>query len=184
MLVLRPSGKKSGAVDVSTMALSDLQKQTFAERLFTDLWKIHKEDHCKGTTFYYRVWDMHGNMTRDVCKLFTDICPHCVVVQSRKKPTAGIHPIITKGLGIRDQVNLFDFQSMPDGVFTYLLYYINHGVKRLTSIPLASKHASSVAFAFLMIFTEIGPPRVLQTDNGGEFSNHAYGYVGREMFVG
>ena len=64
-------------------------------------------------------------------------------------------------------IYLIDFQSMPDGVFNYLLNYIDHGVKRLTSIPLASKHASSVAFALFTIFTEIGPPRVLQTDNGG-----------------
>jgi hypothetical protein len=181
VLVLRP--KKSGPVDVSAMALSDLQKPTYAERLFADLWKIHKEDHCKGTTFYYRVRDMHGNVTRDVCKLFTDVCPHCVVVQSRKKPTAGIQPIITKGLGVRGQVDLIDFQSMPDGVFTYLLNYIDHGVKRLTSIPLASKRASAVAFALFTIFTEIGPPRVLQSDNGGEFVNHAHDYVGRAMLL-
>ena len=184
VLVLRPSGKKTGAVDVSAMALSTLQKPTYAERLFTDLWKIHKEDHCKGTTFYYRVRDTHGNVTREVCKLFTDVCPHCLVVfSSRKKPTAGIHPIITKGLGVRGQVDLIDFQSMPDGVFNYLLNYINHGVKRLTSIPLASKRASSVAFALFTIFTEIGPPSVLQTDNGGEFSNHAFDYVGRAMLL-
>ena len=44
VLVRRP--EKSGAVDVTAMALATLQKPTYAERLFTDLWKLHKVDHC------------------------------------------------------------------------------------------------------------------------------------------
>ncbi len=50
VLVICP--KKFGAVDVTAMALSSLQQPSYAERLFIDLWKIHKEDHCKGTTFF------------------------------------------------------------------------------------------------------------------------------------
>jgi hypothetical protein len=181
VLVHRP--EKIGAVDVSAMALTTLQKPTYAERLFTDLWKLHKVDHCKGTTFYFSVRAAYGNVTRDVCKLFTDVCPHCVLVQSRKKPKAGIQPILTSGLGVRGQVDLIDFQSMPDGVFNYLLNYIDHGVKMLVSIPLASKRASAVAFALFTIFTEIGPPMMLQTDNGGEFSNHAHDHVGIALLL-
>jgi hypothetical protein len=33
------------------------------------------------------------------------------------------------------------------------------------------------------IFTETGPPSILQTDNGGEFSNHAHDYVGRQLVL-
>jgi len=184
VLVLHPDPKKSGAVDVTAMALSHLQKVTYAERLFVDLSKIHKDDHCKGTTFYKRVQETHGNVTRDVCKLFTDVCPNCVLAQTRKKSTAGIHPIITSGLGKRGQVDLVDFQSMPDGIFQYLLNYIDHGVKILFSIPLASKRATSVAMALFTIFTQIGPPKFLQTDNGGEFSNAAHNYAGHAMSLG
>jgi len=50
VLVLRPDPEKSGAVDVTAMALTSLQKPTYAERLFTDLWKLHKVDHC---TLYF-----------------------------------------------------------------------------------------------------------------------------------
>jgi hypothetical protein len=184
VLVLRPDPKKSGAVDVTAMALSHLQKPTYAERLFVDLSKIHKDDHCKGTTFYKRVQETYGNVTRDVCKLFTDVCPHCVLAQTRKKSTAGIRPIITSGLGKRGQVDLVDFQSMPDGIFHYLLNYIDHGVKILFSIPLASKRATSVAMALFTIFTQIGPPELLQTDNGGEFTNAAHDYAGRALSLG
>jgi hypothetical protein len=52
VLVLCPSPKKSGAVDVAAMPLNILQQPTYAERLFIDLWKIHQADHCKGVTFF------------------------------------------------------------------------------------------------------------------------------------
>ena len=122
-------------------------------------------------------------MTREVCKLFTDVCPHCIVVMSRRKPTAGIQPIITVGMCVRGQADIIDFQSMPDGAFNYLLNYIDHGVKKLTCIPITSKRASCVAFALFTIFTETGPPSILQTDNGGEFSNHAHDHVGRRLVL-
>jgi len=35
----------------------------------------------------------------------------------------------------------------------------------------------------LTIFTEQGPPSILQTDNGGEFSGHAHNHVGRRMVL-
>ena len=182
VLVLRPSPKK-GAVDVTAMSLNSLQQPTYAERVFIDLWKIHQSDHCKGVTFFYRVRDKHGNVTRDVCKLFTDVCPHCIVVNSRKKPTAGIQPIITEGMCVRGQTDIIDLQSMPDGAFKFLLNYIDHGVKKLTCIPITSKRASCVAFALFTIFTETGPPSILQTDNGGEFSNHAHDHVGCRLVL-
>jgi hypothetical protein len=72
---------------------------------------------------------------------------------------------------------------MPDGVFKYLCNYIDHGVKNLMSIPLSGKQASSVAFALLTIFTKQGPLSVLQTDNGGEFSNHAHDHVEHRMVL-
>ena len=116
--------------------------------------------------------------------MFTDVCPHCVSkLLSCSKPVAGIRNIVTEGFSVQGQVDLFDFQSMPDGPFKYLLNYIDHGVKKLTSIPLTSKRATSVAFALFTIFTEQGPPSILQTDNGGGFSNHAHNDVGIRMVL-
>lgn len=63
VLVIRP---KKVAIDVSAMRLTSFQQPSYAGRLFADLWKIHKEDHCKGTTFYSRVRNKLGNVTWDV----------------------------------------------------------------------------------------------------------------------
>ena len=72
-------------------------------------------------------------------------------------------------LGQRGQVDLIDFQSMPDGNFKFFLNYIDHGIKFLISIPIVAKRASCIAQVLLTIFTLIGPPKILQSDNGGEF---------------
>ena len=177
VLVLHP--KKSVAVDVPKMRLNSLHQPTYAERLFIDLWKIHQADHCKGVTFYYRKGAKHGNVIREVCKLFTDVCPQCIAVMSHRRPTAGIQPIITLGMCVCGQADLIEFQSMPDGAFKFLLNYIDHGVKKLTCIPITLKRASCVSFTLFTIFTETGPPSNPHTDNGGEFSNHVHDHGGR-----
>ena len=45
---------------------------------------------------------------------------------------------------------------MPDGIFKYLLNYIDHGVKFLWSVPLVAKRASCIALALYELFCTIG----------------------------
>ena len=90
-----------------------------------------------------------------------------------KKPTAGHQPILTRGFGTRGQVDLIDFQSMPDGDFNFLMNYQDHGVKLLLSKAITRKTASCVAWGLLEFFTLIGPPSILQADNGREFNGSA-----------
>ncbi len=56
-------------------------------------------------------------------------------------------------------------------------------IKKLTSVPLVAKRASGVALALLGIFTEQGPPAILQTDNGGEFSGSATNHDGHRLLL-
>ena len=86
---------------------------------------------------------------------------------------AGLRNIITLGFGVRGQVDIIDLQSMADGPFKYLLNYIDHGVKLLFSTPLVAKRASAIALALYQFFCIIGPPMILQADNGREFSGAA-----------
>jgi hypothetical protein len=59
---------------------------------------------------------------------------------------------------------------MPDGNFCFLMNYIDHGVKFLFSIPLTCKRASCITVALLEVFTVIGSPMILQSDNRNEFN--------------
>ena len=97
----------------------------------------------------------------------------CIQRAPKMKPVAGLRNIITLGLGVRGQVDLIDFQSMPDGAFRFLLNYVDHGIKTVFSVPLVSKRAWCIALALFQIFCIIGPPMILQADNGGEFSGAA-----------
>ncbi len=69
--------------------------------------------------------------------------------------------IITLGWGVWGQVNLIDYQSMPDGTFYFFLNYIDHEVILLFLVPLVAKQASCIAIALYQIFCLIGPPMVL-----------------------
>jgi hypothetical protein len=101
------------------------------------------------------------------------MCPICITQMKRNWPVAGIKPIITHGFGTQGQVDLINFQSMPDGDFCFLMNYINHGVKFLFNIPLTCKRASCIAIVLLEIFTVVGPTMILQSDNGNEFNTAA-----------
>ncbi len=174
---------KNAAADAQSLCLSSLQQPTYAERLFSDLVKIHRVDHCKGTTFSKRAKQAYDNVPCELCKMFSDCCSQCIRVLQARKPVAGIKNIVTEGFGVRGQVDLIDFQSMPDGEFEFLLNYIDHGIKKLSSTPLVAKRASSIAIALLAIFTEQGPPSILQVDNGGEFSSSATDYFGHRLLL-
>jgi hypothetical protein len=62
---------------------------------------------------------------------------------------------------------------MLDGVFNFLLSYIDHGIKILSSVPIVRKQAYCVAYALIQIFMVYGPLMILQSDNGREFSGAA-----------
>ena len=72
----------------------------------------------------------------------------------------------------RGQVDLIDMQSQPDGEFKFILNYQDHFSKFCVLRPLQHKNASSVAKVLVEIFSLMGPPTILQLDNGREFKNH------------
>ena len=139
ILVARPRN-----MVVEEIVDADLVKRiTYLERVFSDLLVEHGTDHSKGRTFYTRVCAVISNVPRELCQHFTDTCPRCIERSQRTRSTAGLRPIITAGFNTRGQVDLIDFQSMPDGEFRFLLNYIDHGCKFLFSIPIVRKRAST-----------------------------------------
>lgn len=146
-----------------------------AENMYSELLTVHVAGgHCKARTFDLRVKDKYSRIPRWVCEILCDTCSICVARSTRKATTPGHQPILTKGFGSRGQIDLIDLQSCPDGDYKFLLNYQDHGLKFYDNRPLQSKRAAAVAFALLDIFTLIGPPCILQSDNGKEFANAAY----------
>lgn len=85
IVILRPT--KGQIRDAQLMELLALVQPSYIERLFIDLWKIHKEDHCKGGTIVQHERERHGNIPREVTKMFiclptlhssiSEEAPHC-----------------------------------------------------------------------------------------------------------
>ena len=155
--------------DGTPTPLDQIRRVITYEKLFDGLMECHIPDHPKGLTLYHRVSNKYCNVPRNACKLFTETCPKCIERIDKRKSIAGHQLILTHGFGSRGQIDLVDFQNMPDGNFKFLLNYLDHGTKIAYSTALVSKRAASVALVLMDIFTLFGPPSILQADNGREF---------------
>ena len=69
----------------------------------------------------------------------------------------------------RGQLDLIDFQLMPDGLYKWIGHYQDHHNKLSFLFALTSKCAREVALRLIDIFCVIGAPCIQQIDNGREF---------------
>jgi transposase InsO family protein len=99
-------------------------------------------------------------------------CERCQEKRKRKETVSGtvVRPILVSDLNQRGQVDLVDMQSMKDGSFAFIMHYQEHLSKYHLLRPLQNKTAAEVARELLFIFLDFGAPRVLQSDNGREFT--------------
>lgn len=159
-------------------ALDACQKVVKYSKIFDVVRNIHElevgNDHPKAKTLYKRVWIKYGkSIPRWVCEIFPLFCPVCIRSKPRKKAKAGHQPLLTRGMNVRAQIDLIDYQSMPDGPYNYVLDYQDHGIKFCQLRALTQRTHRAVALELIQIFCIFGPPSILQADNGKEFSHGA-----------
>ena len=63
---------------------------------------------------------------------------------------------------------MIDFQSNADKLFKFITVYQDHLTKFVVIKPLKTKTAEEVAYNLIDIFTLLGAPSILQSDNGRE----------------
>jgi hypothetical protein len=114
----------------------------------------------------------YANITREVVELYKSLCLECLKKRKRRAVKGVVvKPILSKDYGSRCQVDLIDMQSMPNGVFKWIMVYQDHLTKYCVLRPLTSKRASEVAYQLMDIFLLFGAPHILQSDNGTEFTD-------------
>ncbi|XP_022194657.2 KRAB-A domain-containing protein 2-like [Nilaparvata lugens] len=113
----------------------------------------------------------YKNVTRHDIELYNSLCELCQKKQKGSKKGLVVKPIISSEFNSRCQVDLIDFQSQPDRDFKFIMVYQDHLTKFVILKPLKTKTAEEVAYNLVDIFTMIGAPSILQSDNGREFSN-------------
>ena len=68
-------------------------------------------------------------------------------------------------------MDLIDMNSCPDNNFKYILHVRDHFSRYSWAKPLESKESVVIAGVLYDIFCQFGPPIILQSDNGGEFTS-------------
>lgn len=110
------------------------------------------------------------SIPRPAIECFIQCCKSCNEKKQGKHKIV-VRPIVSKDFNERGQVDLIDFQSLPDKQYKWILNYQDHATKFLFLRPMETKRAEEVASNLLSIFLLIGAPKILQSDNGREFVN-------------
>lgn len=113
----------------------------------------------------------YKNITRHDVELFLQLCEPCQQKQKGIKKGIVVKPILSTEFNSRCQVDLIDYQSHPDRDYKFIMVYQDHLTKFVILRALKTKRAEEVAYNLLDIFTLIGAPAILQSDNGREFAN-------------
>ncbi len=76
----------------------------------------------------------------------------------------------------------FEFYEEENDGFRYMLTVVDHFSGFPWAFPLRSKTAEEVAYHLVQLFLMIGPPRILHSDNGGEFVNQIFDHISKIFF--
>ena len=136
-----------------------------------------EQNHVRKVGVYKRLYREYHGVTEKACNMFLQGCEECHLRRSKKSKSLVVKPISSTRFLSRCQVDLIDFRDMSEehnrsesGVpFKWLLVYQDHFTKYILLRPLKRKSADEVAEILYDIFCELGPPHILQSDNGGEF---------------
>ena len=70
------------------------------------------------------------------------------------------------------QIDLIDMRHRPDGTYKWIRHYMDHWSKIHVLFPLCRKSAAEVGLNLQThVFSYLGTPKILHSDNGREFVN-------------
>lgn len=105
-------------------------------------------------------------------QFFITTCSCMATLRSKVQRGAYFKPISSYAFLQRMQIDLVDLSTHPSNNFKYILIVQDHFTKFCRIIPLMSKRASEIVYnLFTHVFTVVGAPMILQSDNGKEFVN-------------
>ncbi|XP_070563836.1 KRAB-A domain-containing protein 2-like [Ptychodera flava] len=144
----------------------------------SDLGKVVATEfrHCKGIgsrKLKFRLLTRyHGVTERDIQKILSSSKLN-QRLNARFSNKAITRPIRARAVQVRHQVDLVDMQRSPVSVkgeiFKYILSVQDVLSRYIWLRPLTRKSSEHVSRELYSLYCEVGPPRVLQCDNGGEF---------------
>ncbi|CAF3013450.1 unnamed protein product, partial [Rotaria sp. Silwood2] len=140
------------------------------ESYFAVLKDIHKKTgHGARDKMRHEMNEHYYWMPTQVIDIFLQCCTSCIVRKSFKLPVTP-SAIISVGFLTRLQRDLIDFRTRPDKDFQWILHCRDHYSKYSWGYALISKEAQRIADHLLTLFYQFRPCKILQSDNGREFT--------------
>ena len=157
------------------------------ENLFDLFEKVHGEDgkHFGRDRLYIELKKKYTGFSRKIVLAFVGMCQECQLQKSKKSIKSVVtKPIRRSDFASRGQVDLIDMQASGEinSPYNFLLVYQDHLTKFVVLRPIKSKTAIEVSSTLLDIFCLLGPPHILQSDNGREFKNVNLAKMIRELW--
>jgi hypothetical protein len=111
--------------------------------------------------------------TEEAIKIYRNLCPECLRKSRQTFPdnVDQLKFIYSETIGCRAQVDLVDFSRNPDGIYKWVMRYVDHhsGFCHVACLP--NKEAVTCGNALVPILATAVMPEILHTDNGGEFTD-------------
>ncbi len=120
-------------------------------------------------------------------KIYRNLCPQCLR-HSRPPAVESLQPLrmrISDTIGLRCQMDLMVQTRRPDmtkdGVFTWILRYVDHFSGFSHVAPLKDKSSRSVGNTLIRILSTAVLPEILQSENGKEFLEYCIKMIKEEF---
>ena len=139
------------------------------DEIFNVIHKCHlRTEHSCTDTTWKEVKNSYVGISFPHIDLYIEGCTTCSTRKPPKKPIAGKSIMLSRFL-TRVQVDLIDMTSRTDNDFRYIMHARDQFSKFSWAYPLVNKNAAGVAERLITIFTQFGPPLILQSNNGHTF---------------
>jgi hypothetical protein len=142
------------------------------EELFDKISRCHTNvGHSGRDKTWAEVRANYSGVKFSMIDLFLKTCTSCSQRQVTKNPPSG-SAMINLSFLLRIQIDLIDFRSRPDHDYKWILHARGCFSKFSWAYALRTKTAAEVAGHLFNQFCVFGTPRILQSDNGKEFTVH------------
>ncbi|KAF9752809.1 Gag-Pol polyprotein [Nosema granulosis] len=134
--------------------------------------RFHDEHHYGINRFEVKCNDYFFKIPRDVIREVIANCTVCAQSQPLKTKEKLVHITALRPME-RLQIDLIDMRRYKDSndQFSWILTIIDVYSKYAWAFPLLSKTSSEISKTLESLFYMLGPPQILQSDNGKEFIN-------------
>lgn len=141
------------------------------DEIFDVIVREHNAVHHQGTSkTWYEISSRYHGIPKRAVDWVLQRCMLCHAHRPGPRP-APTQPIPSHHVMERVQMDLIDMRKEPDGKFRWILHIKDHYSRFCMLYPLRHRNEREVMYCFLQWIAVMGPPTILQMDNGTEFVN-------------